>query len=146
MLVRWPGVVRPARVDGTPWAFCDVLPTLAAAAGARTPANLDGVNLLPLLHGKPAPAREYLYWEQQNYSRETGKLRLMTQAVRMGDWKAIRPKPGAALELYNLREDPSESRDVAAANRALAGRAEGLMREAHSDARPHDTGSYDFAT
>jgi arylsulfatase A-like enzyme len=64
----------------------------------RSPTNLDGISVLPLLTGKAQTNRhDFLYWE----FHERG----FQQAVRMGDWKAVRPQAGEPLELYNLKAD-----------------------------------------
>jgi arylsulfatase A-like enzyme len=62
------------------------------------------VNLLPHFEGETAAApHEALYWR---FGPQT--------AIRMGDWKLVRHRDGTALELYNLKDDISESRDLAA--------------------------------
>ncbi len=106
MVVRWPGKVPAGKVDDRPWYFADVLPTLAEAAGAKAPAGIDGISVLPALRGKAQDLKDrYLYWE----FFEGG----FKQAVRWRDWKAVRPGLGKALELYDLAEDLGETTDVA---------------------------------
>ena len=108
MIARWVGVIPAGRVSDHPWAHWDVLPTLADIAGTRTPDGVDGMSMLRALRGSPQPSHDFFYWE----FHERG----FQQAVRMGRWKAVRPKPGAPLELYDLEGDPREERDVAARN------------------------------
>lgn len=86
--------------------FPDVMPTLAAAANATglLPQRLNGMNVLPLFYGKQVDTdNRLLYWEFP------GKQR----AARKGDWKCVTIKGNAPLELYNLREDVTESHDLA---------------------------------
>ena len=125
---RWPGVVPAGRVTDGAWAFWDFLPTAVELAGARLPAGFhpDGLSLASFLRGGPAPAREYFYWELH----ETNKP---LQAVRFGDWKAVRNGPGLALELYDLAADLAESKNVAAAHPDVIARAESLLKTAHVD-------------
>jgi arylsulfatase A-like enzyme len=125
---RWPGVIPAGRVTDGPWAFWDFLPTATELADAKLPAGFkpDGLSLVSFLKGGPAPTREYFYWELH----ETNKP---LQAVRFGDWKAIRNGPGLALELYNLSTDLAESKNVAAAHPDIVARAETLMKTAHVD-------------
>ncbi|MFO1489742.1 MAG: arylsulfatase [Kiritimatiellia bacterium] len=115
-IVRWPGRV-PVRVCDEPWAFWDFLPTATALAGATPPAGLktDGLDLTAFLTGGPAPKRECFYWELH----EGPPL----QAVRFGDWKAVRKAPKGGVELYDLATDPGEKKDVSGARPKLVGKA-----------------------
>jgi len=104
MIVRWPGKISAGKVSDAPWAFWDVLPTLADIAGASTPKNIDGVSVLPTLKGeKQDLADRYFYWEffEGGYK----------QAVRWRNWKAVIVKN--KFELYDLNEDISEKNNLA---------------------------------
>lgn len=127
-IARWPGVVPAGRVSDEPWAFWDFLPTCAELLGAMLPdgRTTDGVSVLPLLKGGPAPKRDYFYWELH----ENGPS---LQAVRFGDWKAVKNGPSAAVELYDLRSDPGEKADLAAKHPDLVAKAVKLMADAHED-------------
>ena len=108
MIARWPGTVPAGRTSDHVWAHWDLFPTLAELARAKTPPGLDGLSMTRALSGQAQPTHEAFYWE----FHERG----FQQAARMGDWKAVRLKKDAPLELYNLRTDPAESRNVATAN------------------------------
>ena len=108
MIARWTGTLPSGRVSDHVWAHWDVLPTLAGLAGARTPPGLDGLPMTRALRGEPQTTHPFLYWE----FHERG----FQQAVRMGQWKAVRLKPRAPLELYDLANDAGEERDRAAAH------------------------------
>jgi arylsulfatase A-like enzyme len=144
MIVRWPGRIQPATTNSLPWAFSDFLPTALDVAGAKSPPGVDGVSVLPALSGKKQEPH-FLYWEQHVYNRASGELRGMQSAGRLGDWKAVRPKPEAPLELYNLREDPGESKNHAGEKPELADKLNQMMKAAHSQPRPHNTGNWDYA-
>jgi len=58
------------------------------------------------------------------------------QAVRMGEWKAVRPVPDGPLELYNLKQDIGETTDVASKNPRVLKRIEEYLRTARSEPRP----------
>ena len=110
MLVRWPGHVPAGVVRDTPWAHWDVWPTLAAAAGIAAPTGVDGISMRDALLSAQAsqtPDRT-LYWE----FHEGGYKR----AARRGDWKAVWLSPDRPIELYDLKDDVGEARDVAAAH------------------------------
>jgi arylsulfatase A-like enzyme len=123
----WPGTVPEGRVSDEPWAFWDFLPTAAELAGAKIPGGVtvDGLSLVSFLKGGPAPRRDYFYWELH----EGASL----QAVRWGDWKAVRNGPSKPIELYDLKTDAAESKNLAAANPQLVAKAESLMKTARVD-------------
>ncbi|MBM3957360.1 MAG: arylsulfatase, partial [Gemmatimonadetes bacterium] len=147
MIACWPGRVKAGVVSRHPWAFCDFMPTAAELAGARLPGPVDGVSVAPLLTGGRQPERELLYWEDNVFDRKTSGLRAdrLGQAVRMGDWKAVRPAPGAPLELYDLRKDPGEANDMAAPNPSVVARVEKHLKTARTEPRPHTGGSFEYA-
>ena len=125
-LARWPGTVPAGRVTDEPWAFWDFLPTAAELAGATLPAGYasDGRSLVSFLKGGAAPQREYFYWELHEQRP--------IQAVRFGNWKAVRNGHDRPIELYDLAQDAGESKDLAVANPALVAKAEALMKAAHT--------------
>ncbi len=126
-LARWPGIVPAGRVSEEPWAFWDFLPTCAELTGAKIPAGtpVDGRSLVSFLKGGPAPRRECFYWELH----EGASL----QAVRWGDWKAVRNGPARPIELYDLKADAGETKDLAAQKPELVAHAAVLMKAAHQD-------------
>ena len=129
LIARWPagGTPRGATSDHV-GAFWDLLPTFAELSGATPPAGIDGISLVPVLTGRAAEQarHEYLYWEFHE-----GKA--TAQAVRLGDWKGVRPAPNAALELYDLAGDLGEERNVAAAHRDIVERIESIMTTARTE-------------
>jgi arylsulfatase A-like enzyme len=126
LLVRWPAKIKPGRVDNTPWAFWDFLPTAAEVAMTKAPESIDGISFLPTLTGRPQTRHhEYLYWE----FHERG----FQQAIRMGHWKAIRPQTDAALELYDLDVDLGEKTNVAEKHPDVVATAEKYFKTARTD-------------
>jgi arylsulfatase A-like enzyme len=138
-MMQWRGHLPAGKVDDRPVIQLDILPTALAAAGiaAKPEWKLDGVNLLPYLHGqKSGFPHEVLYW------RFGPQL-----ALRMGDWKILKapgagvdpekPRDGKAttdgVHLYNLRADLGEKEDLAAKHpeklRELVAAWEKLNRE-----------------
>jgi arylsulfatase A len=149
MIVRWPGRVKPGTSSDLPWSFCDFLPTAASVSGAPAPRNLDGVSMLDAIQkgstAKDVPPR-FQYWEFYGFDAQASELRpnTLTQAARFGDWKAVRPRVGQPLELYNLRDDIGESKDLASTNREMAAKMAAYIDSAHTAPRPHNTGSMQF--
>lgn len=123
-IARWPGVIPAGRVADGPWAFWDFLPTAVKLAGAKLPKGFkpDGHSLVSYLKGGAAPRRDYFYWELHE-----GKP---IQAVRFGDWKAVKNGPSAAIELYDLKADTAESNDLANAKPKLVAKAGQLLEVA----------------
>ena len=125
MIVRWPGRIKPGQVSNHVWAHWDFMPTAAEIAGAAAPRQIDGVSMLPALFGRRAPEHKFLYWE----FHEGGSK----QAVRMGDWKAVRLTPGAPLELYNLKTDIGEQNNLASQQPKIVAQIEDYLRTARSE-------------
>jgi len=126
-LARWPGRVPAGRVCDGPWAFWDFLPTAVELAGAKLPDGFhtDGHSLVKMLEGGPAPTRDYFYWELHE-----GRS---IQAIRFGDWKAVRNGPSAKIELYDLKNDEGETTDLAEKKPDLVAKAEALMKAARTE-------------
>jgi len=126
MVVRWPGRIPANAVSDAPWYFADVLPTMADLAGVEPPSNIDGVSVLPTILGKDQDLKSrFMYWEHFGGG--------FLQAVRMGDWKAVRLGPNKPLELYNLATDLAEERDVASQNPDVVGKIEEYLKTARVD-------------
>jgi arylsulfatase A len=127
MIVHWPAKVKPGKSDHIS-AFWDFMPTFSELINAA-PVNSDGISFAPTLLGSHEPQRKhnYLYWE---FHEQNGK-----QAVRKGNWKAVRLNAnaeGSSIELYDLENDPGEEHDLATKfpDSVLVMRS--LMERAHS--------------
>jgi len=124
-IARWPGAVPAGKVSDSPWAFWDFLPTAAELAGVRLSSAHDGLSVVSLLKGGSAPPREAFYWELH----EAASL----QAVRFGDWKAVRNGPSKPIELYDLKNDLAESKNLASEKSDLVAKAEFLMKSMRTE-------------
>ena len=125
-MVSWPGKIQAGQTSDVAWYFADFLPTAAALAGADTPVNIDGINLLPYLAdpGLEAPER-FLYWEFYEP--------VFQQAVRWKNWKAVRTGLKGELELYNLDTDLAEQQNVGQDNPAIVEIIEKYLEDARVD-------------
>ena len=124
-IMRWPGNIKPGSVSDHIWAFWDFLPTACDLAGVESPKGLDGLSFAPLLTSQGTQkTHQYLYWE----FHEGGTM----QAVRQGDWKALRRAPGQPLELYNLAKDPGEQQNVAADHPEIVADIETYLKTART--------------
>ncbi|ADV82395.1 arylsulfatase [Terriglobus saanensis] len=123
LIARWPGHIPAAHTTDVPVFFPDFVPTALDLAGAA-PQHSDGISLKPyLLHPNRKATDRFLYWEFYEPSFE--------QAVRWGQWKAVRHGRGGPLELYNLNTDPAETVDVASQHPEIVSRIEQHIRETH---------------
>jgi arylsulfatase A-like enzyme len=111
LIVKWPGNVNAGSVSSVPVITYDLYPTLLAACGIEAKGTLDGTSFLPLLRGGEAPKREALYWHYPHYSNQGGRP---GGAVREGDWKLIEFYEDGRRELYDLKADKGETRNLAA--------------------------------
>ncbi|MEY2427508.1 MAG: hypothetical protein QOJ40_393 [Verrucomicrobiota bacterium] len=136
LIVRWPNKIKSGSTSDHVCAFWDFLPTFAQLAGTPAPATTDGLSFLPALLGHPQQEHKFLYWEIG------GKT--LSQAVRMGNWKAIRHKPEGPIELYNLEADLGEKTNVADKHGDIVEKIARLMEAEHTAGRnyPPDKGSH----
>jgi arylsulfatase A len=132
-MIAWqPGKIPADTVSNHIAAHYDVPATLAEIAGATPPDN-DGISFRATLLAKPEQqkAHDFLFWDFPGYG---GQI-----AARSGKWKAMRTgmqkNPDAPLELYNLEEDISESRNVAEKYPDVAARMAEIMIEARTPPR-----------
>ena len=136
-IVRWSGKIKAGTVSDRVTGFEDWLPTLLELAGTSdsTPKGLDGISFAPTLLGKAQDERPFLYREFPNYGGQ--------QCVRLGEWKGVRQNlkprkakgestPNYTVELYNLKDDPAETKDVAAAHAGIVAKMEELMKNART--------------
>ncbi len=127
LIAWWPGTIERGQVSDHVGYFGDLMATACDLAGVATPPNTDSVSFLPTLLGQSDQQREheYLYWEF--YEGDSA------QAVRWGNWKAIRqPMLRGQIEIYDLSRDPAERYNLAR-RRDLVSQARKLMAEAHVD-------------
>jgi arylsulfatase A-like enzyme len=119
LIVRWPGHVQPQTACSVPVTSTDFYPTILDAAGLPLlpDQHCDGVSLLPLLSGEQILDREAIFWHYPHYGNQGGTP---GSSVRMGDFKVIEFFEDQHVELYNLKEDPGETRNLASDRPGLA--------------------------
>jgi arylsulfatase A-like enzyme len=113
LIVRWPGVARAGLVNDTIVSNIDFAETFLDAAGLPIPAEMQGRSLVPLLKGEvPADWRKSFYYQyfeypephhvRPHYGVVTDRYKLVRfQSPDLDEW-----------ELFDLRTDPQEVRDV----------------------------------
>jgi arylsulfatase A len=137
-IARWPGKIPAGVTSEQPAAFWDILPTLAELTHASLPAQIDGVSVLPtLLQGPGQKQHDFFYWEYHSQGA--------SQAVRIGDWKAVRlnlqKNPHSPIQLYNLREDIAETKDLAGEHPEIVEKVARIMA---SSREPSDNPKWNF--
>ena len=124
LIAWWPGTIAPGRTSDHISAGWDFVPTICELAGAKAPANIDGISMLPTLTGKGEQAKHsHLYWE---FYEQGGK-----RAVRFGDYKAIQlgldKSLDGPIEVYDLSKDLGETTNIAAQKPEIVAKAKDLF-------------------
>jgi arylsulfatase A-like enzyme len=111
LIVRWPGVVKPGSVRSEFVSNLDFAETLLDIAGVKVPADMQGVSLVPLLKGEPAPAdwRKSFYYHYYEFAEHQVPRHY---GVRTERYKQIHYYDTDEWELFDLQQDPHEMRSV----------------------------------
>ena len=117
MIVKWPAVTKPGATCSVPVTSTDFYPTLLEMAGLplRPKQHVDGISFASLLKGARSLPRKAIYW---HYPHHHGSGSVPSGAVRAGDWKLIEFYEEKRIELYNLKDDIGETKDLAEAMHA----------------------------
>ena len=113
LIVRWPGKVAAGKVREDPVILTDFYPTLLEVAGLKPRKHYpgDGESLLPLLTDKGDLERDAIFWHYPNFAFHRDNR--LGSAIRMGDYKLIEFFDRNEVELYNLRVDLGEKKNLA---------------------------------
>lgn len=112
LIVYWPeGIKKPGSIDDEPGHLVDIMSTCIELAGAEYPSEVDGikikdprgVSLVENLNGFQGEKHDVLFWEHEGHG-----------ALRKGDWKivSVDPSDETLWELYNMKEDRTETNDL----------------------------------
>jgi arylsulfatase A len=128
-IARLPGRIEPGGESREPVCGTDFLPTVVELAGIKPPAGLplDGAGLVPLLRGEPLNRSTPLYWQ---YDKALGRKRF---ALRDGPWKLLADESLSGFELYNLEDDPGETRDLSGAQPDRVSQMAARMKKCFED-------------
>lgn len=122
LIVKWPGKTKEGSASDVPVTVVDYFPTLAEMAGAAPPPGLmiDGESIVPLLEGTGALKRKAIYWHLPNYNGNGRSNSYIWQApggaIRKGNWKLIENFEDNSIELYNLKKDIRETKNLSDKN------------------------------
>lgn len=116
--IKAPGVTKAGTTTEIPATGTDFYPTMLALAGLdpRPEQHIDGVNLVPVLQGGAIPERP-LFWHYPHYGNQGGEP---SAIIRTGDWKLIHYYEDGHDELYNIRKDVGEQRDLLSSQPEMA--------------------------
>ncbi|MFM8376335.1 MAG: sulfatase/phosphatase domain-containing protein, partial [Phenylobacterium sp.] len=143
-IVSWPGRFRKGAVDRQVVSSLDIAPTAAALAGAALPRGTDGENLAPYLSSaKPKTFERRLFWRSgPNFAIRDGAWKLWsvnraepgeTESTAAGitpdGVQAKASSQGVYDMLYNLADDPGESRNLAATRPEVVARLKAEIAE-----------------
>jgi arylsulfatase A-like enzyme len=117
MIVSWPGVVREGTRSDVPVMVDDLFPTILEAAGIRdkkAAMQADGSSIMPLLKGNAMPVaeRSFIWHYPIKWIPGDGPGINYHSAIRKGDWKMVYDMRTGRKELYNLKDDLGEQRDL----------------------------------
>lgn len=110
-VLRWPAQVQPGQTSHYQGLLFDLFPTCLQLAGGTPSTALDAVSLVPLIKGEPMPAGRTLYFVRREGGPQYGGKSY--EALIRDGWKLMQNDPFSPLELYHLKDDPQEQREVA---------------------------------
>lgn len=131
-IIKYPQMVEAGSVCHTPVVAVDFYPTLLDMAGLplKPHQHVDGKSLLPLLKGDQAYDRGPIFFHYPHYG---GKGDTPAGAVRMGDYKLIEFYEDGHVELYNLKNDISETRDLSKTEKDKAAEMQKMLHRWRTD-------------
>ncbi len=124
MIAYWKGKIKESTISNHQATFYDVMPTLAELTNSEIPNKTDGISFLPELFGREQVEHDFLYWEIQEGQAVQG----FRQAIRFGDWKAVRYGNNFHTELYDLSNDINEENDISGSNKKIVEKANMLLK------------------
>ncbi|HEY1192047.1 MAG TPA: sulfatase/phosphatase domain-containing protein, partial [Gemmata sp.] len=110
LIVKWPGKVKPGIVTSEVACSIDFFGTILAATGAQSESPRDGVSLVPVLSGGKLERNE-ICWHYPHYANQGSRP---GGAIRAGDYKLIEYYEDGRHELFDVKKDLSESRNLSA--------------------------------
>ena len=127
LLIKWPGGILPGSVSHAPTISADFYPTILQMLGLplRPAQHLDGTSIVPALKGGSLPERP-LFWHYPHYSNQGGSPH---GGVRKGDFKLVEWYEDMSVELYDLKNDLGEQRNLAGENSAKVAELTKLLHD-----------------
>ena len=134
LIAYWKDKIEPSSISHHISGFQDIMPTFSDLIGFQNLTQSDGISFLPTLISKNQKAHDYLNWEFQlsgwSQNLPNGGFR---QSVRIGDWKAVRYNLSSDIELYDIKNDESETNDVAYSHSDIIKKAQDIFENSRSE-------------
>jgi arylsulfatase A-like enzyme len=126
LIVTWPGHIEAGSQCTVPVSSPDFYPTLLEMAGLDLlpEQHCDGESIMPLLIGGKHLKRDAIFWHYPHYGNQGGTP---GSSVRSGDYKLIEFFEDGQIELYNLRDDPGETSNLAQAQPDMVRQLHGAL-------------------
>ncbi len=134
LIVYWKNKIIPGSKTNHISGFRDIMTTFAEVIGIKKPSHNNGISFLPTLLNQKQKKHEFLNWEfQLSGSFQELPDGGFRQSVRLGDFKAVRYGINSKTEVYNLKEDESETNDIANLHPKIVEKAEQIFLSERSD-------------
>jgi len=134
LIVYWKNKIIPGSKTNHISGFRDIMTTFAEVIGIKKPSHNKGISFLPTLLNQKQKKHEFLNWEfQLSGSFQELPDGGFRQSVRLGDFKAVRYGINSKTEVYNLKEDESETNDIANLHPKIVEKAEQIFLNERSD-------------
>ena len=119
LILRVPGITTAGTTSDVPVTSTDFYPTILEACGKapQLKDHVDGVSMLESMSGAEGVTDRVLFWHYPHWGNQGG---IPCSAVRHGDWKLIKFYYHKDIELYNLKDDPSEKNNLVEVNKDKA--------------------------
>ena len=135
LIAYWDQNILPGSVSNHVSSFQDIMPTFSEIIGFESVHDTDGVSFLPTLLSKRQEKHKFLNWEFQLsgwfQTIPNGGFR---QSVRLENWKAVRYNLNSDIELYNLKNDPGETKNIAKLHPNIINRVDSIFKISRTDA------------
>lgn len=121
MVIKWPGMVDAGSVNDSLTISIDLMPTVVSACGIDIPENLvlDGIDLTPYITGYPGQIEGDEDRHAKSHARKLFWRFEDKRAMRFGRYKMVKDGKALPYELYDMTEDPTESKDISEEHEVL---------------------------
>ena len=128
LIIKWPNLIEKGTKSDVPVISMDFFPTLLDLAGIDLIAeqHQDGISLKSVLESENSIERP-LFWHYPHYSGGLGGK--PSSAVQLGEYKLIENYEDNSVELYRIKTDSSETKDLSESQRELAKRLKNLLHK-----------------